>query len=107
MSVCVFGGDIRWSRRASYVIGLEGQFLPEQSDWSGFKKLDQCVHIWDVQQVPRPIRLIKSRDGVGKCGAGRMSITLSACVRENHVGLFASGVFRSQQSKSKFPCTND
>lgn len=45
MSVCVFGGDIRWSRRASYVIGLEGQFLPEQSDWSGFKKLDQCVHI--------------------------------------------------------------
>lgn len=88
--------------RASYVIGLEGQFLPEQSDCSGFKKFDQCV-----QQVPRPICLIKSRDGVGICGTGRMSITLSAYVRENHVGLFASGVFRSQQSKSKFPYIND
>lgn len=51
--------------------------------------------------------LIRSVDGVGKCGTVRMSISLSACVRENHGFLFASGVFRSQQSKSKFPCTND
>lgn len=40
-------------------------------------------------------------------GNGRMFITLAACVRENHVGLFASGVFRSQQSESRFPCTID
>lgn len=41
--------------RVGYIIGLEGQLLPVQSDCSGFEKFDQCVHVRDVQQVPRPV----------------------------------------------------
>lgn len=41
--------------RVGCFIGLEGQLLPVQSDCSGFEKFDQCVHVRDVQQVPRPV----------------------------------------------------